>query len=256
MPINLKKNLVVFDIESTGIHFVNDRIVELFMLKIDKNHNTTEYHQRFNPGFAMSENVISIHGITNEMVANEPLFASKAAEVMAFIGDADLGGFNSNKFDVPMLMEELGRCGIDLEVEKRKLIDAQRIFHTMEPRTLEAAYKFYCNKGLENAHSAKADTWATWEVLKAQVQKYDGIENSVEALHKFCGNENVLDLSGRIVLDNKKQASFNFGKYKGIPVKQVFKKEPSYYDWMMNGDFSSQTKKIITKLRLEMINEQ
>jgi len=255
MNIELKRNLIVLDIESTGVNFVKDKIVELFLLKIKPNGEQVEYLQRFNPGVVMTNEVIAIHGITNEMVANEPSFAEKAKEIMAFIGDADLAGFNSNKFDVPMLMEELGRCNIDLEVEKRKLIDVQRIFHKMEPRNLEAAYQFYCNKTLKDAHTAKADTVATWEILVAQTEKYNDLEKTVDALHKFTSDETTLDLSGRIVLNNEKAPVFNFGKYKNHLVKDVFLKEPSYYDWMMNADFSMQTKKVITRLRLELMNQ-
>jgi DNA polymerase-3 subunit epsilon len=252
--LKLKRNLIVLDIESTGINFVKDRIVELYLLKIQPDGKESAYLQRFNPGFLMTDDVIAVHGITNEVLQDEPGFADKAKEIIRFIGDADLAGFNSNKFDVPMLMEELGRCGIDLEVEKRKLIDVQRIFHKMEPRNLEAAYRFYCNKSLQDAHTAKADTDATWEILKAQVEKYAELDATVEGLHKFTFDDSTLDFSGRIVYNNQRIPVFNFGKYKLQPVKEVFAKEPAYYDWIMQADFSVQTKKVVTRLRLEMMN--
>lgn len=250
--IQLTKNLVVFDIESTGVHFVNDRIVELFMLKIDPQGKETEYLQRFNPGIPIPPSATEIHQITNEMVAHEPLFGDKASEVLQFIGDADLAGFNSNKFDIPMLIEELGRCNLDLNIEKRKLIDAQRIFHTMEPRNLAAAYRFYCKKELDNAHTAEADTRATWEIIQAQAQQYPSLGNTVSDLHKASGNNQTLDLSGRVGLNSNKEPIFNFGKHKHKTLKEVFTKEPAYYDWLMQADFSSQTKKIFTRVRLQM----
>ena len=253
--IKLTKPLIVFDLETTGINFLNDRIVELFMLKIEPDSKQSEYEQRFNPGIVIPDNVIAIHGITNEMVANEPAFSEKADELVKFIGNADFAGFNSNKFDLPMLMEEFYRCGIELDLEKRKVIDAQRIFHMMEPRTLKAAFKFYCDSELENAHSAKADTLATWEILKAQTKKYSELESTSESLAKFSGQEHLADLSGRIVRDKDGNLVFNFGKYKGQEVSKVFEKEPSYYDWMMKGDFAGQTKRMITKIRLEKMNQ-
>ncbi|MCZ2129718.1 MAG: 3'-5' exonuclease [Bacteroidia bacterium] len=255
MNIQLKRNLVVLDIESTGVNFIKDKIVELFLLKIKPNGEQEEYLQRFNPQVLMTEDVIAIHGITNEMVANEPVFAERAKEIMTFIGDADLAGFNSDKFDIPMLMEELGRAGIDLMIEKRKTIDVQRIFHKMEPRNLAAAYQFYCNKELDGAHSANADTRATWEILEAQIEKYNTLAKTVAGLSEFTSNGETLDLSGRVTYNSKRIPVFNFGKYKGFAVKEVFQKEPSYFDWIMNSDFSMQTKKIITALRLEMMNE-
>jgi DNA polymerase-3 subunit epsilon len=252
MNLKLEKNLIVLDIESTGVNFVSDKIIELFLLKVKPNGETKEYLQRFNPGMPIPKQASEVHGITDEMVANEPSFAEKAPEILNFIGDADLAGFNSNKFDVPMLMEELGRCGFDLQVEKRKLIDVQRIFHQMEPRNLEAAYRFYCNKDLSDAHTAKADTIATWEILQAQVDKYKELENSVDSLHRFTASDSVLDLTGRIVYNNQKEPVFNFGKHKGKTVKEIFTQEPSYYEWIMRSDFSMQTKKVVTRLRLEM----
>lgn len=254
MELKLNKPLIILDIESTGINFVTDKIVELYLLKIRPNGEEKSYLQRFNPGVPIPADATAVHGISNKDVEHEPSFQSKAGEIMSFIGDADLAGFNSNKFDVPMLMEELGRCGLDLEIEKRKLIDVQRIFHQMEPRNLEAAYQFYCNKSLENAHTAEADTIATWEVLKAQVAKYETLDRSVEGLHKFSGHDNALDLAGRIALINN-EALFNFGKYKGKRVKDVFKSDAGYYDWLLKTDFPTQTKKIFTRLRLEMMKE-
>jgi DNA polymerase-3 subunit epsilon len=256
MKLKLKRPLVVLDIESTGVNFVTDRIIELFLLKIKPDGTECNYLQRFNPGIPIPKESTQVHGITNEEVANMPTFEEKAKEILQYLGDADLAGFNSNKFDVPMLMEEMGRAGLDLEVEKRKLIDAQRIFHQKEPRNLEAAYRFYCQKDLENAHTAEADTRATWDIIKAQIEKYTDLDATVDQLHRFCNHQESADLAGRIVLDANQTYLFNFGKHKGKPIKQVFKAEPAYFDWIMKSDFSTQTKKIFTRIRLEMMNDK
>ncbi len=256
MNLILNRPLVVFDLETTGINTSKDRIVELYMIKILPDGSRTELFQRFNPGIPIPPEITAIHGISNEDVASEPSFESKAAELNAFLNNCDFAGFNSNKFDFPMLVEEFYRANIDFEVSKRKFIDAQKIFHFMEPRNLSAAFKFYCNKDLDNAHSAKADTEATWEIIQAQLNKYQQLQPNVDFLHEFSGQNNMVDLAGRMILNDKKEVVFNFGKHKGKKVTDVFKTDFGYYDWMMNGDFPLQTKKVLTQLKLSEFNKK
>lgn len=251
MNLQLTKPLVIFDLETTGINTSKDRIVELYMIKIQPNGSRTDFYQRFNPEMPISAEATAVHGITNEAVANEPTFKQKAHELNQFLMQCDFAGFNSNKFDFPMLVEEFYRVGVEFETLKRKFIDAQRIFHLMEPRNLTAAYKFYCQKDLENAHSAKADTEATWDIIQAQLEHYTQLEKNIDFLHQFSGQSNLVDLAGRLIYNDKKEPVFNFGKHKGKTVQEVLKIEPNYYEWMMNGDFSAQTKKVLTQLRLE-----
>jgi DNA polymerase III subunit epsilon len=253
MRLQLHKPLIIFDLETTGVIPSRDRIVELFMIKINPDGTRKELYQRFNPEMTIPAEVTAIHGITNEDVANEPVFKDKAHDIFNFIYQCDFAGFNSNKFDFPMLVEEFYRANVEFDITKCKFVDAQRIYHMMEPRTLSAAYQFYCNKPLDNAHSAKADTEATWEIIQAQIEKYQQIEPNVEYIHKLTGQGNLLDLAGRFIMNDKSQAIFNFGKHKGKTVENVFKTDPGYYDWMMQGDFSLQTKKVLTKLKLEGI---
>ena len=193
---------------------------------------------------------MAIHGIKDEDVANEPTFAQIAKSLSQFIEGCDFGGFNSNRFDLPMLVEEFLRAGVDVDFKNRKFIDVQNIFHKMEQRTLVAAYKFYCDKDLTDAHSAEADTRATYEVLKAQLDRYSELQNDVAALAEFSSRGETVDYAGRIVYNDKGEEVFNFGKYKGVKVSEVFQREPSYYDWMMNGDFPLYTQKVITEIRL------
>lgn len=256
MNLILNRPLVVFDLETTGINTSKDRIVELYMIKILPDGSRTELFQRFNPGIPIPPEITAIHGISNEDVASEPNFESKATELNAFLNNCDFAGFNSNKFDFPMLVEEFYRANIDFEVSKRKFIDAQKIFHFMEPRNLSAAFKFYCNKDLDNAHSAKADTEATWEIIQAQLNKYQQLQPNVDFLHEFSGQNNMVDLAGRMILNDKKEVVFNFGKHKGKKVTDVFKTDFGYYDWMMNGDFPLQTKKVLTQLKLSEFNKK
>lgn len=251
MRLKLFKPLIIFDLETTGVVPSRDKIVELFMIKIFPDGSRKDYYQRFNPEIQIPAEVTAIHGISNADVANEPVFKDKAHEVFQFVNQCDFAGFNSNKFDFPMLIEEFYRLNIDFDISKCKFIDAQRIFHIMEPRNLSAAYQFYCSKELNNAHSAKADTEATWEIIQAQIDKYEHLEPTVDFIHKQTGQNNLLDLAGRFMKNEKEQAIFNFGKHKGKLVKDVFKIDPGYYDWMMQGDFSLQTKKVLTKLKLE-----
>lgn len=256
MNLKLHKPLVIFDLETTGINTSHDRIVELYMIKIEPDGSRSDLFHRFNPGIPIPPEIIAIHGISNEDVANEPAFRDKAHDINQFLQNCDFAGFNSNKFDFPMLVEEFYRAGIEFEVSKRKFIDAQKIFHLMEPRNLSAAFKFYCNKVLDNAHSAKADTEATWEIIQSQLEKYQSLEPNIEFLHKFSGQNNLADLAGRLVYNDKQEIVFNFGKHKGKRVQDVFKSDYGYYDWMMQGDFPMQTKKVLTKIKLESMNNK
>jgi DNA polymerase-3 subunit epsilon len=251
MILNLKRPLVIFDLETTGISISTDRIIEMATIKIDVDGKEEVRTQRFNPTMPIPAEVSAIHGIYDEDVADKPTFAEKAKEYAEYFKGCDFGGFNSNKFDFPMLVEEMLRANVEFETEGRKFVDVQRIFHQMEQRTLSAAYKFYCDKTLENAHSAEADTIATYEVLKAQIERYKEIGNDMESLHKISGQSNLVDLAGRIVLNDKGQEVFNFGKHKGKMVSYVFKNEPGYYQWMMDSDFSLDTKRKLTKIKMQ-----
>ena len=256
MKLVLTKPLVIFDLETTGINTSKDRIVELFMIKVQPDGARSDYYQRFNPEMPIPPEITAIHGISDADVANEPVFKDKAHELNQFLLNCDFAGFNSNKFDFPMLVEEFYRAGIDFEVSKRKFIDAQKIFHLMEPRNLSAAFKFYCSKELDNAHSAKADTEATWEIIQSQLDKYSNLEPNIDFLHKFSGQNNLADLAGRLVYNDKQEVVFNFGKHKGKRVVDVFKSDYGYYDWMMQGDFPQQTKKVLTQIKLNSINNK
>lgn len=251
MQLNLKNPLVFIDLETTGIDIVNDRIVEIAVLKLFPDGREEIKVRRTNPGIPISPEATAVHGITNEDVKNEPTFKEIAKSLANLVEGCDFAGFNSNKFDFPLLAEEFLRAGVDFDFKKRKFIDVQTIFHKMEKRTLEAAYKFYCEKNLENAHSAEADTLATFEVLKAQLDRYPELENDVEKLSQFSTHNQNVDFAGRIVLDENEVEVFNFGKYKGKSVIEIFTKEPSYYSWMMNGDFPLYTKKVITNLYMK-----
>ena len=250
MNLNLKRPLVFLDLEATGLNIGSDRIVEIALLKVYPNGNRESRLYKVNPTIPIPLEASKIHGIYDKDVENCPTFRDLSRDLNAFLGGCDLAGYNSNKFDIPLLIEEFTRCDIHFDLTSRKLIDVQNIFHKMEQRTLSAAYQFYCNKGLLNAHSAEADTQATFEVLCAQLQKYDTLKNDVDYLSEFsCVTKNV-DLAGRIVFNDKGEEVFNFGKYKGRIVMEIFNTEPSYYDWMMKGDFATNTKTVITQLRL------
>lgn len=257
MSLTLHKPLVYFDIEATGLNISKDRIIEVSFLRVEPDQSENMKTWLLNPQVPISEESYKIHGISEEKVKDQPVFEEKAGEIANFIGNADLAGYNLLKFDLPMLMEEFIRAGVDFDLSKRKIVDVQRIFHQMEKRTLEAAYRFYCNKTLEDAHSASADTQATHEILKAQIEHYDELESDVPNLNKFIGEpqDKLVDLVGRLMYNDKGQEVFNFGKYKGKPVKEVLQKDPSYYDWMMKGDFPEYTKRKMTEIRLQMKNE-
>ena len=249
MELNLKRPLVFFDLETTGVDTVNDRIVEVSMIKIMPSGEEVVRTRRINPQMHIPEQATAIHGITDEMVKDEPTFAQIAKSMAQFIEGCDFGGFNSNRFDLPMLVEEFLRAGVDVDFKRCKFIDVQNIFHKMEQRTLVAAYKFYCDKDLQDAHSAEADTRATYEVLKAQLDRYPDLQNDVASLADFSARGETVDYAGRIVYNDKGEEVFAFGKHKGRRVSDVFEQEPSYYSWMMNGDFPLYTKKVITEIR-------
>ncbi|MCZ2444198.1 MAG: 3'-5' exonuclease [Flavobacteriales bacterium] len=254
--LKLERPIVFFDIESTGLSPQHDRIVEIAFIKLFPDYTEHRCSYRLNPTIPISPEAISVHGITNKDVENEPTFSDLAQELLSIIEDADLAGFNALKFDIPMLTEEFMRCGIDFDLSKKHLVDVQLIFHKMEERTLSAAYRFYCDKALENAHSAEADTQATYEVFLNQVKRYDELKTNVEAISIFTGLSKRADLEGRIVFDAEGCEIFNFGKHKGKRVEDVFSTEPSYYNWMMNGDFASYTKKVISDIKMRMLKNK
>jgi DNA polymerase-3 subunit epsilon len=250
MELNLKKPLVVLDLETTGVSIASDRIVELSAMKVSPGGEEEWLTMRLNPGIPISPEATRVHGITDADVANEPHFKDVAKRIASFLEGCDLAGFNSMKFDIPILCEEFLRVNVDFDPARHRYVDVQVIFHKKEQRTLSAAYKFYCERELENAHSARADAAATYEILKAQLDRYPDLENDIEKLSSFSAFNNNADLAGRIVFNEQGTEVFNFGKHKGKPVEQVFKEEPSYYSWMMNGDFPLNTKQVLTAIKL------
>ena len=254
MELQLNKPICFFDLETTGINVATDRIVEISILKVFPNGNKESHTWRVNPEMPIPKQASDIHGITNAMVANEPTFKELASKVFQLIKDSDLGGFNSNRFDIPLLAEEMLRADIDFDMKKALSVDVQTIFHKMEKRTLEAAYKFYCNKTLENAHSAEADTMATYEVLKAQIAMYDELENDVNFLADFSAHREFADFAGFIGYNKDGEEVFNFGKHKGVLVEEVLEKEPGYFGWLLNADFPLYTKKVLTRVKLRKLN--
>ncbi len=256
MQLTLTRPLVFFDLETTGITIGHDRIVEISMLRLTPNGERQIMTKRVNPEIPIPAAASAVHGITDEMIAHEPVFGKIAGDIVRFIGNGDLAGYNSNKFDIPMLVDEFIRVGVEFEMKGRRMIDVQNIFHKMEQRTLAAAYKFYCDKEIVNAHSAEADILATFDVFSAQLDRYPDLKKDVDALHQFTMMNQNVDLAGRIVFNEKKQEVFNFGKHKGKTVDEVFAKEPSYFDWMMQGDFPAETKKVLTALRLRALSNR
>jgi DNA polymerase-3 subunit epsilon len=251
MWIEIKRPLVFFDLETTGTSLSADRIVELFYIKLFPDETTEEKRFLLNPKMPIQPGATAIHGYTDADVKDFPTFMDVAQELATTFADCDFAGFNSNKFDYPILVEEFLRVGVEFESDKRMFVDAMRIFHNMEPRNLTAAYKFYCGKDLINAHSAKADVLATYEIIKAQVERYsETLENSIDKLHEFSGQSDSADLAGRVKFNKDKKEIFAFGKHKDKLVSEVFEKEPSYYDWIMNADFSMDTKRVLSKIRL------
>jgi DNA polymerase-3 subunit epsilon len=261
MNFNLKKPLVIFDLETTGLDVTNDRIIEIAAIKINIDGSEEIFEKRINPKYPISEEAKSVHGITEKDLENEPSFKDISKELLSFIGNADLAGFNSLKFDIPLLVEEFLRNDIDIKMKDRNLIDVQNIFHKMEPRNLKAGYKFYCGKDLINAHSALADTLATKEILKAQIEKYsdlefedskgnisEGVKNDMNTLGEFSTYHKNADLRGQIIFDEKGNEIFNFGKNKGRLVEDVFRKEPQYFDWIEKSNFPLYTKKVFKEI--------
>jgi len=268
MQLQLKNPIVIFDLETTGINIATDRIVELAMIKVNVDGSEEEKLLRINPEVPIPIETSLIHGIYDDDIKDEPTFKEVAKTLAKFIEGCDLGGFNSNRFDIPLLAEEFIRADVDIDLKKHKFVDVQAIFHKMEKRTLTAAYKFYCKEDLKNAHSAMADTKATYEVLKAQLDFYKGVEiednkgnrtepivNSIDKLSEFSSFTRNVDFVGRIVYDENGIETFNFGKNKGVPVEKVFREQPGYYGWMMNSEFPLYTKKVLTRLKLNMMSK-
>ncbi len=269
MNLKLKRPLAFFDLETTGVNISSDRIVEISILKVSPDGTESVKTLKINPGIPIPLESSLFHGIYDEDIADAPMFKDVAADVAMFIGDADLAGYNSNKFDIPMLMEEFIRAGVDFTLDGRHFVDVQNVFHQMEQRTLKAAYRFYCGQELDNAHSAEDDVRATYEVLKSQLDRYENTEwedksgnksipvvNDVEALHRFTNLSRPVDFAGRMVFNEDGQEVFNFGKHKGKAVEEVFGIEPSYYSWMMQGDFPLYTKKCVETIWLRFREKQ
>jgi len=251
MNLNLKNPIVFFDLETTGVNINTDRIVEICYLKVYPNGNEESKTMRINPEMHIPESSSAIHGIYDKDVENCPTFKEVAKDIAKDIEGCDLAGFNSNRFDIPVLAEEFLRADVDIDMMKRKFIDVQVIYHKLEQRTLSAAYKFYCKKELDDAHTAEADTKATYEVLKAQLDTYpDELKNDMAFLADYSSFNRNVDFAGRIVYDNNDVEVFNFGKYKGASVKEVLQRDPGYYGWILNGDFTLNTKNVLTKIRL------
>jgi DNA polymerase-3 subunit epsilon len=266
MEFNLTRDLCFFDLEATGLNVMRDRIVQIAIIKYFANGSAPKELTRLvNPGVPISEDAMRVHGITPKDVANKPTFAQLAEELFDFIGDADLAGYNSNRFDIPMLMEEFARVGIDFDLEKRRTIDVQRIFYLMEPRTLKAALKFYRGKEMENAHDALADVQATIEVFQGQLEKYDGVDyedfdgnivsapikNDMQAIFEFTQDSKMVDVTQRLKYNNQGEVVFNFGKYVGRPVGKTLYEDRQYFHWIQNKEFSVQVKKVVKKLLAE-----
>ncbi|HEY0029584.1 MAG TPA: exonuclease domain-containing protein [Bacteroidia bacterium] len=265
MQLNLTRPIAFFDLETTGVNVASDRIIEISILRISPDGTKEIKTKRINPTIPIPLQSSEIHGIFDADIANEPTFKGIAKSLAEFLKDCDLAGYNSNKFDIPILVEEFLRAEIEFDIKGRRFVDVQNIFHQMEQRTLKAAYRFYCGKDIINAHSAQADIEATFEIFLAQLARYDGVEfedrkgvksipvkNDIPALHDFTNINKNVDLAGRIIYNEKGIEVFNFGKHIGKPVEQVFRDEPSYYAWMLNGDFPLYTKKILTEIKLRM----
>jgi len=256
MQLNLTKPICFFDLETTGVNISKDRIVEISILKIHPDGKEESKTWLVNPEIPIPAEVVAIHGITNEKVANAPKFKKLAKEIHNMIKDSDLGGFNSNRFDIPLLAEEMLRAEIDFDMKNRVSVDVQTIFHKMEQRTLEAAYKFYCDKNLNDAHSAEADTLATFEVLKAQIEKYTELENDTKFLSDFSSRKKFADFAGYIIFNKEGDECFSFGKHKGKRVVDVLENEQGYFGWLLNADFPLYTKKVLTSIKLRGLNNK
>lgn len=256
MELKLTRPICFFDLETTGINVAKDRIVEISVLKIFPNGNKESKTWLVNPEIRIPDEVIAIHGITNEKVATEPTFKELSKEIYELIRGCDLGGFNSDRFDIPLLAEEMLRAEIDFDMKNMVAVDVQTIFHKMEKRTLEAAYKFYCDKELTDAHSAEADTKATYEVLLSQLDRYADLENDIKKLAEFSSHKRTVDYAGFIIWDDDDEEMFSFGKHKGKKVHDVLEKEPGYFSWILNADFPLYTKKVLTQIKLSKLNNK
>ncbi len=256
MQLKLTKPICFFDLETTGVNVAKDRIVEISILKVFPNGNKESKTWLVNPEMEIPPAVVAVHGISNEKVANEPTFKELSKEIYTMIKDSDLAGFNSDRFDIPLLAEEMLRAEVDFDMKHMVSVDVQTIFHKMEKRTLGAAYKFYCDKDLEDAHSAEADTMATYEVLLAQLDRYPDLENNVKKLSEFTTRKQSLDFAGFIGVDENNDPTFAFGKHKGKTVDEVLEKEPGYFGWILNADFPLYTKKVLTQLKLSKLNNK
>ncbi|MGK0252799.1 MAG: DNA polymerase-3 subunit epsilon [Mariniflexile sp.] len=256
MNLNLTKPICFFDLETTGVNITTDRIVEIAILKVFPNGKEESKTWLVNPEMTIPKEVIAIHGITNEAVADKPTFKEVAKDICNMIKDSDLCGFNSNRFDIPLLAEELLRAEVDFDMKNRVAVDVQTIYHKMEQRTLSAAYKFYCNEELEGAHGAEADTRATFEVLKAQISKYDEVENDTKFLAEFSSRKQFADFAGFIAYNKNGEECFSFGKHKGKLVTEVLESEPGYFGWLLNADFPLYTKKVLTAIKLRSFNNK
>ncbi len=248
MSLQLSRPIAFFDLETTGVNLSSDRIVEVAIVKVLQDGSRQVKRKLINPGMPIPPVVTEIHGITDEMVKDAPTFKQAGNELKQFIEGCDLGGYNSNRFDIPMLMEEFLRAGMTVDLSDRRMVDVQHVFYTMEPRTLSAAYKFYCEKELVDAHSAEADVNATIDVLLSQIKRYPQLGASIDSILGVIGEEKIVDYARRFVFDDKGVEVFNFGKHKGRPVTDVLKAEPQYYDWMMRGDFPLHTKQKLTEI--------
>jgi len=247
MILQLQRPIAFIDLETTGVNISTNKIIEIAIVKIMPDGGKLSKRKLINPQMPIPASSTAVHGITDEMVKNAPTFKQVANEIRQFIDNCDLGGYNSNRFDIPMLIEEFMRSGLDFSTDGRKMLDVQKIFHLMEQRTLSAAYKFYCDKCLDEAHSAEADAHATWEILLAQVERYPNIGSTIENIVKFTGEDDIVDFARRMIRVDGVEI-FNFGKHKGKPVTEVLKVEPQYYDWMMKGDFAMNTKQKLTEI--------
>lgn len=256
MKLNLKNPLVFFDLETTGTNINSDRIVEICYLKVHPNGNEEAKTLRINPEMHIPEEASAVHGIYDADVADCPTFKSIARNIAKDIEGCDLAGFNSNRFDIPVLAEEFLRAEVDIDLSRRKFVDVQVIFHKMEQRTLSAAYKFYCGKNLDDAHSAEGDTRATYEVLKAQLDRYPELQNDIAFLSNYSSFNKNVDFAGRMVYNDAGVEVFNFGKYKGIPVTEVLRRDPGYYGWIQSSDFTLNTKAMLTKIRLRELTQK
>ena len=248
MNLKLSRPIAFLDLETTGINITNDRIVEIAIVKIQVDGSQQIKRKLLNPTIPIPKASSDVHGITDEMVKDAPTFKQVANELKQFMDNCDMGGYNSNRFDLPLLIEEFSRSGVPFNIDGRKMVDVQKVFHQMEQRTLSAAYKFYCNKTLEGAHGAEVDATATWEILEAQIERYPNLGDTVETIVKFTGEDDIVDFARRFVKDDKGVEIFNFGKHKGKSIAQVLKEEPQYYDWMMKGDFALNTKQKLTEI--------